>query len=187
LSNIRGDKLNEGSAGIYSESMVHWTDWYRTTFGWRGDYYAATDDWQFDANNSGKTQAAIGRPKFRMVLGPFNRTEFFFGAGMGFHSNDVRGVTITEEPVDRIANPGAGSTPLGAAPFLVRTRGTEVGIRTKAAQGLDSSVSLFVPQALSAIKASGSAFSIRSWAQATWICPAVSIRLAGLPKASTRA
>jgi outer membrane receptor protein involved in Fe transport len=144
LSNIRSDRVNEGSAGIYAESTVHWTDWYRTTFGWRGDYYAATVDSLFDASNSGRTQAAIGSPKFRMVLGPFNKTEFFFGAGMGFHSNDVRGVTITEEPVDRIASPGAASTPLGAAPFLVRTRGAEVGVRTKAIQGLDSSVSLFL-------------------------------------------
>jgi hypothetical protein len=55
----------------------------------------------------------------------------------------VRGVTIAGEPVDRIANPAAASTPLGAAPSLVRTRGGEVGIRTKAVPGLDSSVSLF--------------------------------------------
>jgi outer membrane receptor protein involved in Fe transport len=144
LSNIRSDKVNEASAGIYAESTVHWTDWYRTTFGWRGDYYAAAVDSLFDANNSGRAQAAIGSPKFRMVLGPFNNTEFFFGAGMGFHSNDVRGVTATEDPVDRVANPGAASTPLGAAPFLVRIRGAEIGIRTKAIKGLDSSVSLFV-------------------------------------------
>jgi hypothetical protein len=144
LSNIRSDRVNEASAGVYTESAVHWTDWYRTTFGWRGDYYAATDDSLFDAANSGKAQAAIGSPKFRMALGPFYKTEFFFGAGMGFHSNDVRGVTITEEPVDRVANPDATSTPLGAAPLLVRTRGFEVGVRTKAIQGLDSSVSLFV-------------------------------------------
>jgi hypothetical protein len=115
----------------------------QSRFGWRGDYYAATVDSLFDANNSGKDAGRDCSPKFRMVLGPFYKTEFFFGAGMGFHSNDVRGVTITEEPVDRIANPGATSTPLGAAPFLVRTRGAEVGIRTKAAEGLDSSVSLF--------------------------------------------
>ncbi len=141
---IRGDNVNEASAGIYTESTIHWTDWYRTTFGWRGDYYAATDDSLFDAANSGKTQAAIGSPKFRMVLGPFHKTEFFFGAGMGFHSNDVRGVTITEDPVDRVANPTAPSTPLGAAPLLVRTRGAEVGVRSTFIPGLDTSVSLFI-------------------------------------------
>ena len=47
----------------------------------------------------------IGSPKFRMVLGPFNKTEFFFGAGTGMHSNDARGATITEEPIDRDRNP----------------------------------------------------------------------------------
>ena len=79
-----------------------------------------------------------------MVLGPFNKTELFFGAGMGMHSNDVRGTTITETPVDRIANPAAASSPVGASPLLVRTRGAEVGVRTKALPGLDSSVSVFV-------------------------------------------
>jgi outer membrane receptor protein involved in Fe transport len=157
LSNVRSDKVNEGSAGIYVENTIHWTDWYRTTFGWRGDYYAATVDSLFDANNSGKAQAALGSPKFRMVLGPFYKTEFFFGAGMGFHSNDARGVTITEDPVDRIARPGAPVNPLVASPFLVRTRGAEVGIRTKALPGLDSSVSLFVLDQASEILFSGDA------------------------------
>jgi hypothetical protein len=35
-----------------------------------------------------------------MVLGPFYKTEFYLSAGTGFHSNDARGVTITEEPTD---------------------------------------------------------------------------------------
>jgi Tetratricopeptide repeat/SEC-C motif len=59
------------------------------------------------------------------------------------HSNDVRSTVITEYPVDRMLNPGITSSPLGTDPLLVRTRGAEVGVRTKAVQGLDSSVSLF--------------------------------------------
>ena len=65
------------------------------------------------AANSGKPNAGIGSPKFSMVFGPFTRTELFVSAGYGFHSNDVRGVTITEEPgdptqkLDRLAVPGA--------------------------------------------------------------------------------
>jgi outer membrane receptor protein involved in Fe transport len=144
VSNIRSDHVTEASAGIYAENTLYWTDWFRTTLGWRGDAYDARVDSIFDANNSGHAKAAIGSPKFRMVLGPFNKTELFFGAGMGFHSNDARGATITEEPVDRIANPGAPSTPLGASPLLVRTRGAEAGVRTKIVPGLDSSVSLFI-------------------------------------------
>jgi hypothetical protein len=137
LSNIRSDHVGEGSVGIYTESTVHWTDWLRTTVGWRGDYYAASVDSLFDADNSGSTRSAIGSPKFRMVLGPFAKTELFLGLGMGMHSNDVRGVTITEDPTDP-------STKLGAAPLLVRTRGTEVGVRSKLVPNLDSSLSVFI-------------------------------------------
>jgi hypothetical protein len=144
LSNIRSDKVDEGSVGIYAEDTIHWSQWLRTTWGWRGDYYAASVDSIYDANNSGSAQAAIGSPKFRTVLGPFFKTEFFFGAGIGMHSNDARGTTITEEPVDRVENPTAASTPLGVSPLLVRTRGAEVGVRTTAIPNLDTALSAFV-------------------------------------------
>jgi outer membrane receptor protein involved in Fe transport len=144
LSNIRSDKVQEASVAVYAQNTLHWTEWLRTTLGWRGDFYAATDDSIFDANNSGKSQAAIGSPKFSLVIGPFYKTELFFGAGMGMHSNDVRGTTITEEPVDRVQNPSAPSTPISASPFLVRTKGAEIGLRTKAISNLDSSISVFI-------------------------------------------
>jgi len=143
LSNVRSDRVGEASVGIYAENTLHWTGWFRTVAGWRGDYYAANVDSIFDPNNSGNVSAAIGSPKFSMVLGPFNRTELFFGAGYGMHSNDARGAAIMEEPVDRIQNPSAAASPVGASPLLVRTKGAEVGVRTKVVPGLDSSVSLF--------------------------------------------
>ena len=86
--------------------------------------------------NSGNAKTAIGSPKFRMVFGPFDKTEFFVGAGMGYHSNDARSTTVTEVP-------GDPTTPEGASPLLVRSRGAEVGVRTKIVPDLDSSVSLF--------------------------------------------
>ena len=137
LSNVRSDRVGEASVGVYAQNTVSWTDWLRTTLGWRGDYYAATVDSIFDANNSGNSSAAIGSPKFTMVVGPFNKTELFFGAGTGMHSNDARGTTITEDPVDP-------ATKLSASPLLVRTKGAEAGVRTKLIPGLDSSLSVFV-------------------------------------------
>jgi len=137
LSNIRSDKVQEGSAALYAEGTLHWTGWLRTTLGWRGDAYAANVDSIFDANNSGHARAAIGSPKLTMAAGPFYRTELFAGWGMGMHSNDARGVTITESPTDP-------ATKLGASPLLVRTQGAEVGVRSKALPGLNSSISLFV-------------------------------------------
>jgi hypothetical protein len=137
LSNVRSDKVGEGSLGIYAENTVRWADWLRTTVGWRGDYYQARVDSIFDPNNSGAASAGIGSPKFTVVLGPFNKTELFAGLGEGMHSNDARGATITEDPTDP-------TTKLSAAPLLVRTKGAEVGVRTKIFPGLNSSLSIFL-------------------------------------------
>ena len=150
LSNVRSDKVGEGSVGIYAENTMHWTPWFRTTVGWRGDYYAASVDSILDAANSGSSRAAIGSPKFRMVLGPFWRTELFLGLGMGMHSNDARGTTVTEDAADPAIK-------LGASPLLVRTRGAEIGVRSKLVRDLDSSLSLFVLDQASEIVFSGDA------------------------------
>ncbi len=136
LSNVRTDLVKEGSVGIYAQHVTHWTDWFRTIMGWRGDLYEANDRSIFDPANSGNASATISSPKFSMVFGPFAKTEFFVSAGEGFHSNDVRGVTITEDPTDP-------ATKLSPSPFLVRTKGAEVGVRTKIIPGLDSSLALF--------------------------------------------
>ena len=136
LSNTLFDHVNEGNAGIYAQNTIHWTDWLRTTAGWRGDYFATSVNSILQSANSGNSQAAIGSPKFTAVFGPFDKTELFLAAGTGFHSNDARSVTVTEEP-------GNPTTPEGSSPFLVRSKGAEIGIRTKAIPNLESSISLF--------------------------------------------
>lgn len=138
LSNVRSDKIGEASIGIYAENTVKWTDWLRTTLGLRGDYYQARVDSIFDPNNSGTASAGIASPKFTIVFGPFNNTEFFAGFGEGMHSNDARGTTITEDPTDPTTKL------LSASPLLVRTKGAEIGIRTKIVPGLNSSLSIFL-------------------------------------------
>ena len=83
----------------------------------------------------------MASPKFSLMFGPFSKTEFYVNAGYGFHSNDLRGVTITVNPPNA---PDAG-LPANKVPFLVRSQGAEVGVRTKAIDGLESSsVALFV-------------------------------------------
>jgi outer membrane receptor protein involved in Fe transport len=137
LSNVRSDKVGEGSVGIYAENTVKWADWLRTTVGLRGDYYQARVDSIFDPNNSGSVSAGIASPKFTVVFGPFNKMEFFAGLGEGMHSNDARGATITEDPTDPTIK-------LSASPLLVRTKGAEIGVRTRIVPGLDSSLSIFL-------------------------------------------
>ncbi|WP_316232663.1 TonB-dependent receptor [Bradyrhizobium sp. SZCCHNPS2010] len=150
LSNVRSDKVGEGSIGIYVENTVKWTDWLRTTVGYRGDAYQAHVYSLFNGNNTGNAGAGIGSPKFRMTIGPFNKTEFFVGAGYGMHSNDARGATTTEDPADP-------TNKLASSPLLVRTKGAEVGVRTRVIPGLDSSLSLFMLDQDSEILFSGDA------------------------------
>jgi hypothetical protein len=72
LANIRSDNVGEGSVGIYGENTIHWTKWFRTTLGWRGDYFEGTDSSIYDALNSGRTHATIGSPKATTALARWN-------------------------------------------------------------------------------------------------------------------
>ena len=143
LSPIRSDAVQEGSVGVFAQNTLNWTDWLRTNVGWRGDFYQTSVNSFFTPANSGSANAFIASPKFGVVLGPFAKTEFFVNAGEGFHSNDARGVTIAESPSDGSA--------LQASPFLVRTRGAEIGLRTKIIPKLESSISLFLLDSASEI------------------------------------
>jgi outer membrane receptor protein involved in Fe transport len=149
LSPIRSDTVREGSVGLFVQNTLHWSDRLRTNAGWRGDFYQASVNSFFTPANSGNANAFIGSPKFGIVLGPFAKTEFFVNAGEGFHSNDARGVTITESPIDGSA--------LQASPFLVKTKGAEIGLRTKVIPKLESSLSLFLLDSASEILFSGDA------------------------------
>ena len=136
LFNTLVDRFGEGSVGIYAQNTMHWTDWFRTTTGWRGDAFAVSVNSTLQPANSGRDEMMIGSPKFTATLGPFYKTELFVGAGMGYHSNDARGTVITQTP-------GDPTSPLSSSPLLIRSRGGEVGLRTKAIPNLDSSVSFF--------------------------------------------
>jgi TonB dependent receptor/TonB-dependent Receptor Plug Domain len=136
LSTVSDDRVQEGNAGIWTDSTTRWNDWLRTTVGLREDIFAGhvVSD---TPENSGNAQASMTSPKAGIVLGPWYKTEFYGNAGCGFHSNDLRGVTITVDPNDKV-------TPLDRVPLLVRSRGAELGIRSRAVEGLTSSLALFV-------------------------------------------
>jgi hypothetical protein len=123
-STIRTDHVNETSAGLYVEEKVKWNGWLRSTVGLRGDLYWTTDSSSL-AGNSAQATAFLPQPKLGMVFGPFDKTEFYVNAGMGFHSNDVRGLAQN-------------------VPLLVQSQGAEVGMRTQAIKGLDSTLAVFV-------------------------------------------
>jgi outer membrane receptor protein involved in Fe transport len=131
---VRNDFVRQGSAAVYAENRVKWTDWFRTTLGARGDLYAIDVNSNIGAN-SGKATDGVVSPKFGMVFGPWSKTEFFVNVGRGFHSNDARGVTIALDPKTL--------TPADKVPLLVRAQGAEIGFRTRMFEDLDTSVTFF--------------------------------------------
>jgi hypothetical protein len=60
----------------------------------------------------------------------------FANFGLGFHSNDARGATMTVDPLD-------GVTPVARVTPLVRTRGEEAGLRTEIVPGVLTSLALW--------------------------------------------
>jgi outer membrane receptor protein involved in Fe transport len=136
LSTTRQDKVQEGSTGLYVQNTTQWNTWFRTIAGLRGDWYKARDA-SDNPLNSGNVRDSIASPKFGVVFGPFNKTEFYLSGGNGFHSNDVRGTVITVDPKDPTVS-------AERVPLLVRSQGAEIGIRTRAIANLESTLSLFV-------------------------------------------
>jgi hypothetical protein len=136
LATVREDRVQEGNVALWTDTTARWTDWLRTTVGLREDYFAG-HVFSDTPQNSGDAQAAMTSPKAGIVLGPWYRTEFYGNAGLGLHSNDIRGATITVDPNDKV-------TPLDRVPLLVRSKGAEIGIRTRAIEGLTSSLAVFV-------------------------------------------
>ncbi|MFF9549844.1 TonB-dependent receptor [Methylobacterium fujisawaense] len=134
-SGILDDRVLETSGAFYFDNRVRWTDWLRTSLGFRADGYYASVVSDTPAN-SGKARDAIVNPKLGLVLGPWFDTELYVNYGGGFHSNDVRGVTATVDPMSSLFN-------TTRSPFLVPSTGYEIGLRNRSIAGLETSLALF--------------------------------------------
>jgi hypothetical protein len=131
---VRVDDVYVGNIGIYATADYHVNDWFRVQPGLRADGYHFDVESDNPANSGDKNDGIVS-PKLSAIFGPWADTEFYANAGMGFHSNDARGVTITTDPV----------TGLAASPVdpLVRTYGYELGLRTEALPDVVSTLALF--------------------------------------------
>lgn len=132
---VRQDDVRQSLLSAYAQTTVEWTPWARTIAAVRADRLRVRVDAISLPLNGGQAQDRQLSPKFTLVLGPWSKTELFVNAGSGFHSNDARGATIRLDP--RTAEPAA------RVPLLVAGRGAELGLRTEALTGLQSSVSVW--------------------------------------------
>ncbi|MDB4537750.1 TonB-dependent receptor plug domain-containing protein, partial [Akkermansiaceae bacterium] len=121
---VRLDDVSVGSYSIYLDHETKVNDWFRAGLGLRGDLFHFDVESDLAANSGNETDGILS-PKANLVFGPWNETEFYLNAGLGFHSNDARGTTIAIDPTD-------GVTPLDRVDPLVRTKGAEFGIRSQA-------------------------------------------------------
>ena len=134
LSTTRADHIIERSLGVYAENKTQWTDKFRTVAGVRADHFTFKVD-SNNAANSGTTSGTKVSPKLNLIFGPWNKTELYASAGYGFHSNDARGTTITQDPKTGLA--------ADKVQPLVRSKGIELGVRTEAIAGLQSALSVY--------------------------------------------
>jgi hypothetical protein len=125
-STTRNDDIWQMSLSPYVENQIQWHEKVRTVIGGRLDYYHFDVD-GVEELDTGKEDDVIASPKGNLILGPWYDTELYLSAGMGFHSNDARGVTDPNDPADP----------------LVQTYGAEVGVRTSWIPGLHSTAAFW--------------------------------------------
>jgi hypothetical protein len=133
-STTRVDDVYEATAGIFATANHHVNDWFRIQPGLRADAFYFDVDSDNPANSGDETDAIVS-PKLNLIFGPWADTEFYANTGMGFHSNDARGTTITIDP--------ATGLPADKVDPLVRTYGFELGARTEAVRNVVSTLALF--------------------------------------------
>lgn len=134
LSTVRTDDVQQITGGPYVETQVRWNPWFRSRFGLRADAYRTEVESDLAAN-SGSEDDFLLSPKLSLIFGPWSSTELYVNAGYGFHSNDARGATLTVDPA-------TGQPALPVDP-LVRAKGADVGVRTTAVPGLQTTLTVF--------------------------------------------
>ncbi|MBQ0930510.1 TonB-dependent receptor [Ideonella alba] len=139
LATTREDDVVQTQAALYAQAAWQATPWLKAIAGLRADHARfRVDSLKGDAiaaANSGRASDQQLSPKLSLVLGPWAKTELFVNAGRGLHSNDARGTTAHRDP--KIGDP------VDPVPGLVPQRGWELGLRTEALPGLQSSLALW--------------------------------------------
>lgn len=120
VGTVREDRIDEYSGGLFGEVEAALLPNLRLVAGLRSDAigYNVRSDL---AANSGSGSAGIVSPKAALAWKAGDGLEFYANYGEGYHSNDVRGATITIDP-------GSG-TPVDRVPVFARSRGAELGAR----------------------------------------------------------
>jgi hydrogenase/urease accessory protein HupE len=138
----REDTIWVTSISPYAENKTRWTDWLRTSLGVRFDGFRFDVSKSNQSKNANETYDGMVSPKLGIVFGPWADTEFYLNGGLGYHSNDARGINTTVNPENGGALDGDGNRIEPADP-LVRTYSAEIGARTTWVKGLQSTLAIW--------------------------------------------
>ena len=120
IGTVRQDRVDEYSGALYGEGELAITDRLRATVGLRGDIVG----WNVhadDPRNGGKGHDQIALPKVALAWRPLDHLELYANYGQSYHSNDVRGATLSVDP--------GTDNPATRTRVLARATGYEVGGR----------------------------------------------------------
>ncbi|MEM9421779.1 MAG: TonB-dependent receptor [Pseudomonadota bacterium] len=121
LSTVRSDKVEEFSFAVWTEVQAELTDRLRANIGLRSSWYDADVNALNLPANSGDADDTLLSPTASLAYRATDSLELYASYGQGFHSNDVRGATISVDPVS--------GAPVDQVPILVNAKGAEIGLR----------------------------------------------------------
>jgi hypothetical protein len=142
LDYTRNDTVWQSSLSPYFDNKTTWTNWFKTNLGLRLDGYRFNVSKSNQNANNGTVYDGLVSPKLGMVFGPWAETEFYLNGGLGFHSNDARGVNTQVDPSTGKATDADGN-PIEKAVPLSRTYGAEIGARSNWIEGLNSTLAIW--------------------------------------------
>jgi hypothetical protein len=131
----RQDTVWVTSISPYLENRIHWRKWLRTTMGVRFDGFRFDNSRSNIQQNNGTRYDGLVSPKLSIVFGPWADTELYLNGGLGFHSNDARGINTRIDP--------ASGDAVNRADPLARTYSAETGIRSTWVRGLQSTLTVW--------------------------------------------
>ncbi len=124
---VRDDTVQQTMVGVYANNELNWQPWLRSVTGMRIDRLNVKVNSHTNVANSGEASSTQASPKLSLIFGPWWQTEFFTSMGKGFHSNDARGMTDPNAPVQG----------------LVATRGHEIGLKSQAIANLQTTLAIW--------------------------------------------
>lgn len=134
IETVRSDAVKEASTAIYWGSELLFSEKLRGIISARYDYYRFKVNSNI-AQNSGDVSDGIASVKFNLSYKLNSLWELYTGIGQGFHSNDARGVTLQIDPLS--------GTPAQHVDPLVRSKGSEIGLRFYGPGSLNASLAIW--------------------------------------------